>query len=164
MQPSDITAAIAWRLENIPADDVEALALVLRPLAADFREDEPRVATILQDLHYPNDRRGSWSLACAVLADDAGRRGDLSLFLLAGIEAVRAMQQGRNGKKDRHPLTSIMRKFKTKYPDLTSEQAFDHFSGLEDDVIADYASWNDSLILHDAPDLSRESFCRQYRR
>ncbi|MDD5177365.1 MAG: hypothetical protein PHQ05_13185 [Sterolibacterium sp.] len=31
MQPADIEAAIAWRLENIPADDVEALALVLRP-------------------------------------------------------------------------------------------------------------------------------------
>jgi len=106
MQPEDIEAAIAWRLENIPAGDIETLALVLRPLAADFREDHPKVAAILRDLHYPNDRRDAWSMACAAIADDAGRRKNWSIFWAAGFEVLKALLQGQRGSHGNRQATS----------------------------------------------------------
>lgn len=96
----DVRAAIAWRLAGMPEAEVLALSDALRPLAGDFREDNPRVSALLADLHRPGDRRGPWTLACAVLSEDAMRRGDANLFWSAGIEVVQAMRQGRRGS---HP-------------------------------------------------------------
>ena len=105
MQPADILAAIAWRLDGIPAGDVEVLALALRPLAPEFHEDRSEVAAILDDLHYPNDRRAAWSLACAVLADDAGQRRDWSMCWAAGFEVMKALLQGQRGSHGNRQTT-----------------------------------------------------------
>ncbi|MFA7268720.1 MAG: hypothetical protein WC073_05200 [Sterolibacterium sp.] len=147
LQPADIGSAIAWRLENMPAGDVEALVLVLRPLAADFREDNPKVAAILRDLHYPNDRRGAWSLACAVLADDGGRRKDWSMFWAAGFEVMKALQQGQRGSHGNRraiseapadELDAELAEYLADQPAIGADALFDVATGFSAVVEIDY--------------------------
>ena len=163
----DLRAAIAWRIEGIPATEIEAIAAALRPLAADFRETRPEVAAVLADLRRPGDRRGAWSLACAVLARDAEMRGDMYQFAAAVAVLASSIDQRDRSSGDRSPLTPLMRDFKENHPGLTSEQAFAHFAalgGAEHEVIAGFSGIDDALIFHDGRRLSHESFCRQYRR
>lgn len=169
-RPDDIEAAIDWRLAGLSIAELEAIADALRPFADDFREDRPEVAALLADLHQPGDRRSEWSLACAVLAWDSLRRWDILTFGITIAEVASAMRQSKRGQKRGSPLTPIIEEFRRNQPGATSEQAFEHFIGIAEasgnshEVIADYSPVRDSLILHDGPEISRESFCRQYRR
>ena len=161
----DLRAAIAWRIEGIPATEIEAIAVALRPLAADFREARPEVAAVLADLRRPGDRRGAWSLACAILAQDAEMRGDMYQFAAAVAVLASSLDQRDRSIGDRSPLTPLMRDFKTSRPGMKSEQAFAYFAMLcsgSHEVIAGFS--DDALVLHDGRRLSRDSFCRQYRR
>jgi hypothetical protein len=58
LNKSDVTAAVAWRLDGIPSAEVATLATMLRPFAGDFREARPEVARLLADMRRPGDRRG----------------------------------------------------------------------------------------------------------
>jgi hypothetical protein len=161
----DLRAAIAWRIDGIPAIEIEAIATALRPLAADFRETRPEVAAVLADLRRPGDRRGAWSLACAVLARDAEMRCDLYQFAAAVAVLASSLDQRDRSIGDRSPLTPLMRDLKKSRPGLKSDQAFAYFAGLcsgSHEVIAGFS--DDALVLHDGRRLSRDSFCRQYRR
>lgn len=167
IQPSDIEDALDWRLSGLAIGELEAIAEALRPMADDFREDRPEVATLLADLHRPGDRRSGWSLACAVLAWDGLRRHDMIAFGAALAEVLSAFRSSQGAKGDRHPLTPVMRELKRNQPAMTADRAFAHFKGLAADdheILADYSDERDALILHDAAELSREAFCRQYRR
>ncbi len=161
----DLRAAIAWRIEGMPAAEIEAIAAVLRPLADDFREARPEVAAVLADLRRPGDRRGAWSLACAILARDAEMRGDIYQFAAAVAVIAGSLDQRDRSIGDRSPLTPLMRDLKKCRPGMKSEQAFAYFAGLcsgSHEVIAGVS--DDALVLHDGRRLSRDSFCRQYRR
>lgn len=160
----DLRAAIAWRIEGIPADEIEAIAAALRPLADDFREARSEVAAVLADLRRPGDRRDAWGLACAVLADDAARRGDLSGFWSAGLVVVEAARQGRRMPQTRSPLTEPMRQFRRANPDCSPDQAFAAFRDGAGDVVTKYLLREDALQVAGWSMVTRDSFIRQYRR
>lgn len=160
----DIATAIAWRLEGIPAAEIEDIAAALRPLATDFREARPEVAAVLADLRRPGDRRDAWGLACAVLADDAHRRGDLSGFWSAGHVVAEAARQGRRMPKARSPLTEPMRRFRQENPGCSPSEAFEVFRAGGCDVVTGYLSREDALQVLGWSVVTRESFIRQYGR
>jgi hypothetical protein len=160
---ADVAAAIAWRLDGISAVEIATLTEALRPLAADFRESRPEVAQVLADLRRPGDRRGAWSLANAILARDAQRRGDVTEFILAGIAVIESMRRSlSNSGKRRSPLKPKMRQLKAVHPDLSPVAAFNAFvHGYDVDVR--YVVADDALRIDGWQLLSRESFCRVYR-
>lgn len=160
----DLRAAIAWRIEGIPRAEIEAIAAALRPLADDFREDRPAIAALLADLRRPGDRRDAWGLACAVLADDAARRGDLSGFWSAGFVVAEAARQGRRMPKDRSPLTEPMRRFKQENPNHFPDDAFNAFRDGACDLVTGYLSKDDALQVAGWSNVTRETFSRQYQR
>lgn len=133
---ADVAAAVAWRLAGISEADVEALADVLRPFAGDFSESRPEVMAILSDLHRPGDRRGARTLAAAVLARDAERRGDIAGFLLAGFEVLGSFQQSQRRKHHNRDiplhqddaLDKLIRKYISVDPDIASITLFKDFA------------------------------------
>lgn len=161
---ADVHAAIAWRLSGIPEAEIDTIAEALRPYAGGFRESRPEVAQVLADLRRPGDRRGAWSLASAVLARDAQRRGDVAGFLLAGFAVIEAMRQGRGSGRSRSPLTAPMREFKRRYPDSSPDEAFGAFCAGEGGAVADYRPGEDALQVAGWSLVTRDSFVRQYRR
>lgn len=160
----DLRAAIAWRIDGIPATEIEAIAAALRPFADDFREARPEIAAVLADLRRPGDRRDAWGLACAVLADDAARRRDLSGFWSAGFVVAEAARQGRRMPTDRSPLTEPMRRFRQDHPGCSPSKAFEVFRAGGCDVVTGYLSRDDALQVVGWSMVTRESFIRQYNR
>lgn len=147
-QEADIRSAINWRLRGVPTGDMEVLAEALRPLAEDFREDRAELEAIIGDLRYPGDRRAGWSLACAILAYDADRRGDMLLFFKAGFEVAKAMDQSRRGHHHNRQrisppdaLDALIAEHLKNHPSISVGALFKHFSemaGSVHEVLADF--------------------------
>ncbi|MCX7161494.1 MAG: hypothetical protein NT083_00340 [Rhodocyclales bacterium] len=156
LSESDITAAVAWRLDGISPGEIAVLAARLRPLAGDFREARPKVARLLADMHRPGDRRGAWSLGCAVLAHDARDRGDVVLSLLAGFEVVKALQQGRRGSHANRQaapafdaLDALIAEHLGNHPRIDAEALFDHFATIGcamHEVLVEFDQDQDALV------------------
>ena len=180
LNKSDVTAAVAWRLDGIPSAEVATLATMLRPFAGDFREARPEVARLLADMRRPGDRRGAWSLACAILARDAGRRGDVELLLLAGFEVVKALQQGRRGSHANRragtapdALDKLVAQHLGSNPGVDTDVLFNHFaaSGCAlHEVLVEFDQNLDELVCQLTPDaeqltnIDRAEFARRVRR
>lgn len=179
LQEADVLAAVRWRLAGVPTEDVESLAEVLQPLARDFREDRPEVMVILSDLRYPGDRRGAWTLACAVLAQDAASRNDFRTFWAAGVEVVKAMQQGRRGTHGNRvavivdALDDLISAHLANTPHITANVLFDRFTGLAGmchEVLADVDHDRDELVCQLDPEnqqlsnITRADFARRVER
>ena len=175
----DIAAAVAWRTDGIGTDEIAALAATLRPYASDFRASRPDVAAILGDLRRPGDRRGPWSLACALLALDARRRGDVDSFWAAGLEVVKSMQQGRRGSHGNRitqpvdALDALITAEIRETPGLTASAMFDRCAaraGVFQEVLIEYVKARDELVCQLAPgaesftDIGRAEFERRVRR
>lgn len=176
---ADIIEAAEWCLANIPPSDVQVLASILRPLTDNFAEDRAEVATILKDLRYPRNRKSSWSLACAVLALDAWYRSDTATFWAAGIEVLKAMQQGRRGthhNRNIHiadQLDNCIVEYLSDFPRATPAEIFLSFSdiaGCCHEVIIEHEQDTDELVCQldqDSENLTnvgREEFSRRVRR
>jgi hypothetical protein len=177
---SDVIAAIAWRLDGIPDAEVATLATMLRPLASDFREARPKVARLLADMRRPGDRRGAWSLACAILARDAGQRDDVELSLLAGFEVVKAIQQGRRGSHANRragtapdALDALIAEHMGNRHGIGADALFKHFAaigGALHEVLADFDEDKDELVCLLTPgdeqltNIGRVEFERRMRR
>lgn len=176
---ADIIEAAEWCLANIPLSDVQVLASILRPLTDNFAEDRPEIAEILKDLRYPRNRKSSWSLACAVLARDAWYRSDTATFWAAGIEVLKAMQQGKRGthhNRNAHIadlLDNCIAEYLSDFPRATSAEIFLSFSdiaGYSHEVIVEYDQDNEELVCQLAQDsekltnVGREEFSRRMRR
>jgi len=144
----EIEAAISWRLDGIPKAELAVIADLIRPMAGDFREDRPEVSTMLHDLHRPNDRRSGWSLACAILAADAGCRSDWALFWSAGFEVVSAYRHARRGSHSNRrrvqpdALDALIAAHLVDHPEAAASAVFDRFSNLAD-------TWHSVLIEYD---------------
>lgn len=175
----DIAAAVAWRTDGIGTDEIAALAATLRPYASDFRASRPDVAAILGDLRRPGDRRGPWSLACALLALDARRRGDVDGFWAAGLEVVKSMQQGRRGSHGNRiasqadALDALIAAEIRENRGLTASAMFDRCAArasVLQDVLIEYAKERNELVCQLSPeaesftDIDRAEFERRVRR
>lgn len=175
----DILKAADWCLFNVPPDVVSEMALLLRPYANDFTEDRPEVAAILKDLRYPRNRKSSWSLACAIIVRDSWDSSDLSTFWAAGIEVLKAWQQGkRGGHHNRNTyspdaLDSCIAEYLADHPSATPEQIFLSFTGLANSlhaVIVEHECDSDELVCQLVEDsdtltnVGRDEFKRRVRR
>lgn len=177
---SDVIAAVAWRLDGIPDAEVVTLAATLRPLADDFREARPKVARLLADMRRPGDRRGAWSLACAILARDAGRRGEVELSLLAGFEVVKALQQGRRGSHANRragtapdALDELVAEHLGSNPGVDTDVLFNHFAAIGcalHEVLVEFDQDLDELVCQLIPgaeqltNIDRAEFARRVHR
>lgn len=177
---ADVRAAIDWRLSEVPAGDVDALTIVLRPLAGDFREDRAEVAAVVADLRYPGDRRSAWSLVCAVLALDAAGRHEPATFWAAGLEVVRSLQQGQRGRhfnRQAAPapdaLDHQIAEFLADHPDASANTVFDCFAEVANgrhQILIEFDEGKDELVCLlgiDADALTnvgRDEFYRRVRR
>lgn len=177
---SDVIAAVAWRLDGIPDAEVATLAATLRPLASDFREARPKVARLLADMRRPGDRRGAWSLACAILARDARRRSEVELSLLAGFEVVKALQQGRRGNHANRragtapdALDELVAEHLGSNPGVDTDVLFNHFASIGcalHQVLVEFDQDQDELVCQltaDAEQLTnvdRTEFARRVHR
>lgn len=177
---SDVVAAVAWRLDGIPDAEVVTLAATLRPLADDFREARPKVARLLADMRRPGDRRGAWSLACAILARDARRRGEVELSLLAGFEVVKALQQGRRGSHANRragtapdALDELVAEHLGRNPDVDTDVLFNHFAAIGcalHEVLVEFDQDLDELVCQLTPgaeqltNIDRAEFSRRVHR
>lgn len=175
----DILEAASWCLSDIPPGDVSLLASVLRPYANDFTEDRPEVAAILKDLRYPRNRKSSWSLACAILAQDALDRDDTATFWASGIEVLKAMQQGKRGghhNRNTHApdaLDSCIVEYLSDFPGIAPEQIFLSFIGMANslhEVLVEHDQDSDELVCQldqgseKLTNVGREEFVRRVRR
>lgn len=176
---ADIVEAADWCLTNISSPDVQILASILRPLADNFAEDRPEIAEILKDLRYPRNRKSSWSLACAVLAKDAWYRSDTATFWAAGIEVLKAMQQGKRGthhNRNAHIvdlLDNCIVEYLSDFPRATPAEIFLSFSelaGYSHEVIVEHDQGSEELVCQldknseKLTNVGREEFSRRVRR
>lgn len=176
---ADIIEAAEWCLATIPPNDVTMLATILRPLSDDFSEDRPEVAAILKDLRYPRNRKSSWSLACAILVKDAWHRSDPATFWAAGIEVLKAMQQGKRGthhNRNAHIadlLDNCIAEYLSDFPRATPAEIFLSFSdiaGYSHEVLIEHDQSSDELVCQLDQDsekltnVGREEFSRRVRR
>lgn len=97
----EIVAAVDKRLADWPPQMIDAWTEALRVVADDFRDDRPEVETILADIQADNPGRHPWPTACALLARDACRRGDVVLAMSAGVEVLAAEVQARRASNPR---------------------------------------------------------------
>lgn len=180
MAVDDLRAAIAWRIEGIPDAEIATLAAMLRPFASDFREARPKVARLLADMRRPGDRRGAWSLACAILAQDAMQHGEVELFLLAGFEVVKALHQGRRGSHANRragpapdALDELVAEHLGSNPGADTDVLFNHFAAIGSalhEVLVDFDQDRDELVCQltaDAEQLTnidRAEFARRVHR
>jgi hypothetical protein len=170
LKPADIREAIAWRLAGVSGAEISALACVLRPLAADFREDRAEVASVLNDLR-PTDCRRAWSLACAVLADDALRLGDLATFWAAGCEVVVAARNSRRAaSRTGDQLSALIGEHLRHRPDVEGPALFNHFgsmAGPHHEVLTDFFGGVLSFVPRpgrDIADIEEHAFCARVSR
>lgn len=174
----DIESAIAWRLAGIPDEEVGAIGAALWPLAKNFREDRPRVARVLADLRRPGDRRGGWSLACACLAREAERRGDLHRFAAAVAEVVTSLRQARRGKHfnrkqspDADALDDLIADYRRECPGMSPSALFDCLAReLPSGAVVEFDHDKDELVCQLDPEdehlanIDRADFARRVRR
>lgn len=151
---SDVIAAVAWRLDGIPDTEVATLTKILLPFAGNFREARPKVARLLADMRRPGDRRGAWSLACACLAREAERRGDIYLFAATVAEVVKSMQQAGRGKHSNRKvrpaadaLDDLIMDYRHECPDLSPNALFDLVAqSTTSDVLVEFDQDQDELV------------------
>lgn len=175
----DITAAIAWRLEGIQAVELDEIANLVLPFSEGFSASRPEVASLLDDMRRPGDRRSAWSLACAVLARDAERGGDGNLFWAAGIEVVKSLQQGRRGSHHNRQsapapdaLDALIAQYLGNHAGAGADGVFDHFKGVagsHHEVLIEFDAEKDELVCELGPDgaltnVGRCEFARRARR
>ena len=177
----DIKAAIAWRLDRITANELAALFQVLRPFAADFRGDRPELAAILADSHQPYDERSSWSLACAVLAQNCDPKVDQFKFAVFGFEVVLALRQAHRGVRNKRlptrtadSLDTLIVDTMNRHPDMKASDVFDCFKDLvwrsPHKVLADFDENKDVLVCQLDPgsealtDVSRSEIAKRINR
>lgn len=127
----DICEAIAWRLRGVGDAERELLAALLGPFASDFREDRPEVAAVLRDL-ASSDKRGAWSMACAILADRALAHGEVRGAWAAGIEVVTAYRNSlrATGSRCKDALSSLILDYLARHSERSGPEIFDHFCAL----------------------------------
>lgn len=175
----DILEAAEWCLAGVPPSDVAFTASLLRQYANDFTEDRPEVADILKYLRYQNNRKSSWTLACAILARDAWDINDAATFWSSGIEVLKAMQQGiRGGHHNRKiytpdALDTCIAEYLTDFPIAKSNHIFESFSEMANsfhDVIVELDQDRDELVCQLNPDnekltnVGRDEFSRRVKR
>lgn len=171
-------AAISWRLEGIPAVELDEIANLVLPFSDGFSASRPEVASLLDDLRRPGDRRSAWSLACAVLARDAERGGDGDLFWAAGIEVVKSLQQGRRGSHHNRKTTpaddaldELIAQYLTFFPGANA--MWEHFTsdaGIGDPIV-EYDFRKNELVCelgypdsHALTNVGQDEFARRVRR
>lgn len=175
----EIEAAIAWRLDGVPNADVQVIADLIRPMASDFREGRPEVAAMLLDLRRPNDRRSGWSMACAILAADAGGRSNWSLFWAAGFEVVSAFRHAKRGshrnRRRAQPdaLDALIAAHLADQPGITWRAMFDTFACIAstfDSMLVEYDEAQDELVCQldtaseSLTNVGRSSFAARFDR
>lgn len=177
----DVLAAAEWCLSGIPAEEVRVMGEVLRPLASRFSEDDPEVSAVLADMRYPRNRKSSWSLACAILVEDAWARDDVEAFWAAGIEVLKAWQQGKRGKhhnrnvRTQDALDVRIAAYRADFPVDTHTQAFYSMAdianapGAFDPLLIEYDYDKDELVCQLDPDdealtnIGLDEFKRRFR-
>ncbi|MBK8760423.1 MAG: hypothetical protein IPM03_08300 [Sulfuritalea sp.] len=176
----DIEDALRWRFSGLSAAEIAAVADQLRPFAEDFRDARPEVAAVLAALRRPSDRRSPWSLACAVLADDAARQGDITGYWAAGIEVVSAFRQSRRGSHGNHvqaptedALDALIKDYLEVDPDYVAGTLFNDFAAMAGGhhrVLADFDEDGDELVcqlVHDdirLANVGRDEFARRLQK
>jgi len=170
----DITAAVAARLEGVPAADVLILAKQFRPLAGDFREDRPEVQELLNQM--TGGAKRAWSLACAVIADDARRRGNIAKSVLFGFAVVDALRQTERAKLHTEDALSQWIRDKTAArPELIHRPselwaiAVAEAIESQDGIFDGYKSLADAIDYETRPggrwkEIDKGSFCRRLSR
>lgn len=173
----DIEDALRWRFSGWSPTEIASIALRLRRFAEDFRDSRPEVAAEIANLRRPGDRRSPWSLACAVLADDAARQGDVTGYWAAGIEVVSAFRQSRRGSHGNHvqaptedALDALIKDYLKVDPDYVAGTLFNDFTAMASgfhQVLADVDEDGDELVCQLAPDdirltnVGRDEFARR---
>lgn len=176
VQRRDIDEAIRWRLRGLDEDDVAAIARRLRPLAADFTDRRREVAAVLAGLRRMGDRRAPWSLACAILAEEAALSGDVDGFWSAGLEVLNAQRQSRRGRHNHRnvrPADNLDRLIAKHLPVVSAATMFDLFAEWAGGMLvtlADYDTSQEELICQLDPDyetltnIGRAEFARRLQR
>lgn len=128
---ANILEAVAWRLAGFSPEWVREVAgLVFEgSVSADSVIDESALHDLSGGLLLKGDRRGGWSLACALLAIEGRRRQEWSIFWPAGMVVLQAWQQACRGRHERAPdvLGELIAEFRKNQPDATARETFEHF-------------------------------------
>jgi hypothetical protein len=125
---ADIEAAIQWRFDGIPEDELTGMMIAGRQIFethdGDITDSAPAVAALLEQLARPGDRRSPWSLLCALLY----RVADGQTATSAGFEVAVAWQTSRRGKTSRkcEALTEWMIEFASHNPDAKPADLWRH--------------------------------------
>lgn len=155
----DIQAAVRWGLAGTSAGLIDDIARALEPLAGDLCEDRHEVAAVLRDL-CSTEGRSAWLIACAALARDAERRGDVHAFASAVVELVDAMRQSERRSGKLGPVAQAIQDTKACHPGIGAEAAI---AMLIDTGQADYVSLSDDLLIG-GKRIQLDSFIRTFRR
>ncbi|MBK6743615.1 MAG: hypothetical protein IPG66_11815 [Hydrogenophilales bacterium] len=124
----DIEAAIRWRFDGIPEDELASMMISARQLfethEGEITDSAPAVAALLEQLARSGDRRSPWSLLCALL----WRVADGLTASSAGFEVAVAWQSSRRSRspRRREELTEWMIEFASHNPNATPADIWRH--------------------------------------
>lgn len=155
----DIEAAVRWGLAGTSAGLIDDISRALEPFAGDLCEGRLEVAAVLRDL-CSTEGRSAWLIACAALALDAERRGDVHAFASAVVELVDAMRQSERRSGKLGPVAQAIQDAKARHPGIGAEAAI---AMLIETERAKCVSLSDDLLIG-GKRIQRDSFIRTFRR
>ena len=174
---ADILLALDWRLRAFSHEWVcKASGLIYEGVVKGqpAQVDEIALADYCESKKLPGDRRGGWSLGCALLASESYRRQAWALFWPAGFVVWQSWWQSQRGTHKRNPdaLNELISAFRQNHPDATAANAFAHFCAMTTcmhPVLIDFDIGDDALLVLLRPGkqhtrISRRAFASRFSR
>lgn len=132
---TDVTDAIDWRLEGYDYDLIsESAASLFDEVVSRGSEniDWDSLESLADIVQTKSDRRGRWSLVCALLAHESIVRQSWSVFWPAGFEVLQAYRQASRGKARGCPdaLDVLIAEHLKLRPGDTPGEVIEHFCSL----------------------------------